>query len=1009
MHFNLSDWALRHKSLIWYLMLVSILAGAFGYLQMGREEDPSFTVKTMIIQAALPGATAQETVTQVTERIEKKLQELENLKYTRSETKPGIATVYVELSAETKAPAVTATWQRVRNMMGDISHSFPKEFKGFAFNDSFGDVYGNIYAFTYDGYSAAEAKHWAETVQDAVLQLGDTGKADLVGTQDPVIYLEFSARKLASLGLDATAVLDTLSSQNAIVPSGVIRTAGEKVMVRVSGSFTGAKELAATTLRVGDTFFVLSDVARVSSGYVDPAKALYRHNGKAAIALIVGMRAGANILQFGADLDHVMEKMAPTLPVGIDLHKVADQPTVVEDSVNHFLRALVEAVAIVLGVSFVSLGLRAGLVVTMTIPLVLALTFVALEVMGITLQRISLGALIIALGLLVDDAMISIETMISRLELGESLEKAARAAWSSIAFPMLTGTLVTMAGFIPIGLNTSSAGEYTISLFYVIVISLLLSWVVAVLFAPILGYTFLPKTMKHHAAKPGLVRRVFHALLRGAMRAKWLTVAVTLAMFAGSIYGLRSVESQFFPTSDRPELIIDITLRKNASFQATDDVMADFDRWLATRQEASYWSTYVGRAAPRFILAFDAVTPSDNFGQIVVMTPDLAARDALKVAVSDYAKTQAGIDVYAKFLELGPPVGKPVQYRLSGPDVNIVSDLGRDLSAVLAGDARLDMITQNYNEPTRVARVVLDQDKLRQLAVTQTDVAQALYSLFDGVNVTELRDGKTLIDAVARGSAADRSSITSLQNLQLGNAAGQPIPLTSFASLEWTLEQPLIQQRNRVPTVTVKAAVMTKDQPATITKDLQPAIDVFAASLPPGYAVAVAGSAESSAESQAPIIAVVPIMLLIMVTLVMVQMQSFRRSFIVLAVAPLGMIGVVAALLLSGAPLGFVAILGVLALVGILIRNSIILVHEIEELRHKGLCMWTSVFEATDSRARPILLTAAAASLALIPISRQVFWGPMAYAMIGGIIVGTLLTLLFVPALYCVVFKVKRP
>ena len=1009
MRFNLSDWALRHTSMIWYLMLVSTLAGAFAYMQLGREEDPSFTVKTMIIQAALPGATAQETVTQVTERIEKKLQELENLKYTRSETKPGLATVYVELTAETKAPAVAATWQRVRNMMGDIGQSFPNEFKGFAYNDSFGDVYGNIYAFTYDGFTPSEAKHWAETVQSAVLQLGDTGKVDLVGTQDPVIYLEFSARKLAALGLDAAAVLNTLSRQNAIVPSGVIRTAGEKVTVRVSGSFTGAQELAATTLRVGDTFFVLSDVATVTAGYVDPAKALYRYNGKPAIALIVGMRAGANILSFGEALDHVMDQIAPTLPIGIDLHKVANQPTVVEESVNHFLRALVEAVVIVLGVSFVSLGVRAGLVVTMTIPLVLALTFVVLEMMGITLQRISLGALIIALGLLVDDAMISIETMISRLELGESLEKAASAAWSSIAFPMLSGTLVTMAGFIPIGLNTSAAGEYTISLFYVIVISLLLSWIVAVLFAPILGYTFLPKTMKHHAAEPGRVRRVFHWLLRGVMRAKWLTVAVALAMFAGSIYGMRYVESQFFPTSDRPELIIDITLRKNASFQATDAVMADLDAWLANRQEASYWSTYVGRSAPRFILAFDSVTPTDTFGQIVVMTPDLGARDALKAAVVDHAKTLPGVDLYAKFLELGPPVGKPVQYRLSGPDVNKVSDLGRDLSAVLAADARLDMITQNYNEPARVARVVLDQDKLRQLGVTQTDVAQALNTLFDGVTVTELRDGKTLIDVVARGAAGDRSSITSLQNLQLGNAAGQPIPLTSFASLEWTLEQPLIQQRNRVPTVTVKAAVVTKDQPATITKELGPSIAAFAATLPPGYTIEAAGSAESSAESQAPIIAVVPIMLLIMVTLVMIQMQSFRRSFIVLAVAPLGMIGVVAALLLSGAPLGFVAILGVLALVGILIRNSIILVHEIEELRAKGLAVWNAVFDATDSRARPILLTAAAASLALIPISRQVFWGPMAYAMIGGIIVGTLLTLLFVPALYCVVFKVKRP
>lgn len=1007
MRFNLSDWALRHRSMIWYLILVSLLAGFIGYTSMGREEDPAFTIKTMIIRAALPGATAEETLSQVTERIEKKLQELENLKNTRSETSAGVATVYVDLTDETKAPAVAATWARVRNMMTDISGDFPAEFAGFGFNDSFGDVYGNIYAFTYDGYTPQEAKTWAETIENAVLRLPDAGKVDLIGTQDPVIHLEFSARKLAALGLDSSAVLDTLAKQNAIVPSGVIRTAGEHVMVRVSGRFTGAEELAATTLRVGDTFFVLSDVADVTAGYVDPPSELYRYDGKPAIGMIVGMRSGANIQHFGAALDKEIERLAPSLPMGIGLYKVADQPHVVEESVDHFLRALVEAVVIVLAVSFVSLGLRAGLVVTMAIPLVLALTFVILDIMGITLQRISLGALIIALGLLVDDAMISIETMISRLEIGESLEKAASAAWSTIAFPMLTGTLVTMAGFIPIGLNSSAAGEYTISLFYVIVISLLLSWVVAVLFAPILGTTFLPRKMKHHSGQPGWLRRGFHGVLRLAMRAKILAVVLTLAVFAVSLYGMKFVEQQFFPTSDRPELIIDVTLRQNAAFAATDTTMADLDAWLAKRDEPTYWSTYVGRSAPRFILAFDAMTPSDNFGQVVVMTKDLAARDRLKAAVQDYAAQVAGADIYAKYLELGPPVGKPVQYRLSGPDPARVSDLGRELAAVMASDPRLDMVAPDWNEPARVARVVLDQDKLRQLGLTQTDVARALNTLFDGATVTELRDGKTLIDVVARGDAADRSSVLSLQNLQLGNAQGQPIPLVSFATLEWSLEQPVIHQRNRVPTVTVKAAVITKDQPATIVTDLQPKIDAFAAKLPAGYSVVIGGAVESSAESQGPIAAVAPVMLLILVTLVMVQMQGFRRSFVVLAVAPLGLIGVVAALLFSGAPLGFVAILGVLALVGILIRNSIILVHAIEELRHEGRTPWAAVFEATDSRARPILLTAAAASLALIPISSQVFWGPMAFAMMGGIVVGTVLTLLFVPALYCLVFRVK--
>ena len=1007
---NLSDWALRHRSMIWFLIIVSLVAGTLSYFSLGREEDPSFTIKTMIISAALPGATTEETLTQVTDRIEKKLQELEQLKYTRSETYPGKSVVYVDLRDDTKAADVPGIWVKVRNMMADIRGDFPSEFKGFSFNDSFGDVYGNIYAFTSDGFSPREVKDWAETVQSQVLQLKDVGKVDLIGTRDEVIYIEFSARKLAALGLDQKQVLDTLAQQNAIVPSGVIRSTEEQVLVRVTGKFAEANELASVALRVGDTYFALSDVATVSAGYRDPPADLFRFNGQPAIALIVGMRPGGNVQTFGAKLTTLVEGIQAKLPIGLEMHKVADQPTVVEESVNHFLRALVEAVLIVLAVSFVSLGLRAGLVVTMTIPLVLALTFVVLDMMGVTLQRVSLGALIIALGLLVDDAMIAIETMISRLEIGESLDKAASYAWTAIAFPMLSGTLVTVAGFIPIGLNSSSAGEYTRSLFYVIAVSLLLSWVVAVLFAPILGTTFLPRALPHHDATPGRLRRGFHRLLRAAMIHKWLTVGLTGLAFAASLFGMRFVEQQFFPTSDRPEIVVDVALRQNAAFASTDAVMAKFDDWLATQTDASYWSTYVGRPAPRFILTVDATTPTPTSGQLVIMTPDLDARDRLRTAIAAFAQNELpGVEVFAKLLELGPPVGKPVQYRLSGPDPAKVRDHALDLAAVLATDPRLSNITLNWNEPNRVARVVLDQEKLRQLGLTQTDVAQALYGLYDGIQVTELRDGRTLIDVIGRGTDADRSNIDTLRNLQLGTQAGVAIPLLSFATLEWDTEQPLVMQRNRVPTLTIKAAIANKDQPATLVSDLAPAVAAFSATLPAGYHVDVGGSVEESALSQQPIIAVVPIMILIMLLLVMIQMQSFRLMAIVLAAAPLGLIGVVVALLASGAPLGFVAILGVLALVGILIRNSIILVHEIQELLHRGRDRWTAVFEASDSRARPILLTAAAASLALIPISRQVFWGPMAYAMMGGIIIGTLVTLIFVPALYCVVFGVRAP
>jgi multidrug efflux pump subunit AcrB len=1007
--FNLSDWALRHRSFLWYLMIVSLVAGTLSYFSMGREEDPAFTIKTMIVSAALPGATAEETVAQVTDRIEKKLQELDSLHFTRSVTGPGQAVVYVELRDDTPARDVPATWVRVRNMMADIRSQMPAEFAGFSFTDDFGDVYGNIYAFTSDGFSPREMKDRVEEVRAAILQLDEAGKVDLIGTRDQVVHLEFSSRKLAALGLDRETVLATLADENAITPSGTIQTGDEQVLVRVTGQFTSPEALAETTLRVGDTFFALSDVAEVIPGYTDPPTTLLRFDGKPAVGLIVGMRAGGNIIDFGAQLDALMQKVAATLPVGIEMHKVADQPHVVEESVNHFIRALIEAVVIVLAVSFISLGMRAGLVVTLTIPLVLALTFILLDLMGITLQRISLGALIIALGLLVDDAMIAIETMIARLEMGETLEKAASYAWTSIAFPMLSGTLVTVAGFIPIGLNSSKAGEYTLSLFYVIAISLLLSWIVAVLFAPILGSTFLPRSMPHHDSTPGRLRRAFHGVLRLAMAQKWLTIALTAATFGLSVYGLRFVEQQFFPTSDRTELLVDVSLRQNASFAATDGVLAQLDTWLAQQEEASYWTTYVGRSAPRFILALDVPTPGPQIGQLVIMTPDLAARDRLKARLNEFARSLIGVEVYAKYIELGPPVGKPVQYRISGPDPQTLRDHARDLAAVLAGDARLSNITLDWSEPARVVRVALDRNRLRQLGLTQSDVAKAIYAMHEGLTVTELRDGRTLIDVIARGTEADRTTITALSSLQLGNAAGQPVPLSSFAHLEWVTEQPVIYMRDRVPTITVKAAVVSKDQPATIVKALAPAVAGLAASLPVGYGIATAGTVESSADSQGPIIAVVPVMLLVMVSLVMIQMQSFRLTFIVLTVAPLGLIGVVAALLPSGAPLGFVAILGVLALVGILIRNSIILVQEIEDLIRRGKSRWDAVFEASDSRARPILLTAAAASLALIPISRQVFWGPMAYAMMGGIIVGTLITLLFAPALYCAVFGLKPP
>jgi len=1008
--FNLSDWSLRHRSFVWFLMIVSLVAGAMAYVQIGREEDPDFAIKTMVISASLPGASVQETLTQVTDRIEKKLEELDELDRTRSITRPGSTIVYVDLLATTRAKKLPEIWQRVRNMMSDIRGDFPSEFGGFQFNDNFGDVFGNVYAFTSDGFSPRELRDYVEEARNAVQRLPDSGKVEIFGTRDQVVYLEFSTERLAALGVNQAEVQATLAAQNAILPSGEIDAGPERVLVRVGGAFEGAESLSDINLRVGDQFFRLTDVATVSLGYEDPPKELFRNNGQEAIGLAIGMKKGANIVDFGEELSAEMARFEQTLPVGITITQVADQPHVVEEAVGHFLQALAEAVVIVLVVSFVSLGMRAGFVVTLTIPLVLAITFVIMHYTGFTLQRISLGALIIALGLLVDDAMIAIETMISRLEVGESLTKAASFAWTSIAFPMLSGTLVTVAGFIPIGLNNSAAGEFTFSLFVVIAVSLLISWIVAVLFAPLIGVTLLPAKMAHKSAGPGRVRRMFHGVLSAAMRFRWITIAVTLGVFGVSVWAMQFVENQFFPSSDRPELIVDFTLPQNVSIAQTRAEMDRFETALAGDDDVLFWTSYVGRGAPRFILSYDVGSPGQNTGQIVIQTPGVDARDRLKARLNTLAANEfPGVDIFVKLLEIGPPVGRPVQYRVTGPDLEELRDHARDMAAVVASDGRTANIVLDWNEPARVVRIELVQDRVRLLGLTSRDIASALNAIYDGQSITEIRDGTYLVSIVARGGADTRSSTEGLTNLQLAGTGGQPIPLSSVAVFHFDTEQPVIRQENRVPTITVKAAITTDDQPATIVSALAGKVAAFNADLPAGYTVEVGGTVESSAESQAPIAAVVPLMLLIMATLVMVQMQSFRNALVVFAAAPLGLIGVVAALLPSGAPLGFVAILGVLALIGILIRNSIILVHEIEVQREHGASAWDAVFTASDSRARPILLTAAAASLALIPISRQIFWGPMAYAMMGGIIAGTLVTLIFVPALYLAVHRVKRP
>ncbi|MDH4986878.1 efflux RND transporter permease subunit [Aminobacter anthyllidis] len=1009
--FNLSDWALNHRSMVWYFMLIFTVAGVFAYLNLGREEDPSFTIKTMLVQANWPGASVEETTRQVTDRIEKKLEELESLDFSRSVTTAGQTIIFVNLKPTTKARDVAPTWVQVRNMVNDLRPNFPQGVQGPFFNDRFGDVFGNVYAFTSDGLSMRQLRDYVETVRTRILTIANAGKVELIGAQDEVIYLEFSTRQIAALGLNQQAVVASLQAQNAIAPSGVIQAGPERIAVRVGGQFTSEESLKAINLRVNDRFFRLSDVATISRGYVDPPTSLFRVNGEPAIGLAIGMKPNANLLEFGEALKELMHEATGELPIGVGVHQVADQPVIVEEAVSGFTRALFEAVAIVLAVSFISLGMRAGFVVALSIPLVLAITFLVMAYMGISLQRISLGALIIALGLLVDDAMIAVEMMVARLEIGDSLRSAATYVYTSTAFPMLTGTLVTVAGFIPIGLNSSQAGEYTYTLFVVIAVSLLLSWIVAVLFAPLLGVTLLPATMKKHNERPGRFAAGFSRLLNLAVRRHWLTIIATVVLFALSVFGLTFVQQQFFPPSDRPELIVDWNLPQNSSIAETRAQIERFEEVaLKGNADVDHWSSYIGQGAVRFVLAYDVQPANPYFGQTVIVTKDLEARHRVQPAIEKILREQfVGTDAFVKTLELGPPVGRPVQYRVSGPDVQTVRSLSQQLATEISSNPKLQAPGFDWNEPERVLKVDVLQDKARQLGITSEDIASAMNSVVGGVAITQVRDATYLINVVVRAQDAERGSIETLRNLQIPTGNGESIPLATVADFRYEIEQPTIWRRSRMPTITVKAGLVGSALPDTVVAELKPTVDAFAAKLPAGYTVVTGGSVEESANSQGPIIAVVPLMLFIMATVLMIQLQSFQRLFLVVAVAPLGLIGVVAALVPTGQPLGFVALLGVLALVGILIRNSVILIVQIEELIATGTDRWHAVIEASEHRMRPIALTAAAASLALIPIAREVFWAPMAYAMMGGILAGTAITLLFLPALYVAWFRLKEP
>jgi multidrug efflux pump subunit AcrB len=1005
---NLSDWALRHRALVWFLMVMVVAMGLFAYNRLGRNEDPNFTIKTMVVQAGWPGATVEETIKQVTDRIEKKLQETPGLDYIRSYTTAGRTTVFVNLLGSVRSRDVPQIWYQVRKKIDDIRGTFPSGVVGPGFNDEFGDTYGIVYAFTADGFSRRQLRDYVEGVRSRLLHVRDVSKIDIFGAQDEKIYIEFSTLQLAGLKLDRQALIAALQAQNAVTPAGVVQTADEKILIQVTGAFRSEEDIRRVNFVVDGRIFRLSDVATVKRTYSDPPQPIFRFNGQEAMGLAISMRSGGDVLALGRNVEAAMRTITADLPVGIEPRLVAEQPRVVAAAVDDFMEALWEAVAIVLGVSFLSLGMRAGAVVACSIPLVLAAVFVVMDVTDIDLQRVSLGALIIALGLLVDDAMITVEMMVTKLEEGLDRAAAATFAYTSTAFPMLTGTLVTVAGFVPIGFAKSAAGEYTFSIFAVVTIALLISWVVAVVFAPLIGVTLLPASLpRKERGEPGAIMRRYRSWLESAMRARWLTIGAAVALLALSVFALRLVPNQFFPSSDRPELIVDLTLSGSASIYASDRTSARLEALLKGDPDIERWSTYVGQGAVRFYLPLNVQLANDFFSQTIVVTKSLEARERVrarlqKLASNDFPEAVVRISA----LELGPPVGWPLQYRISGPDPQTTTDLAYRLADTIATDPRARTINFDWIEPMRTLRIRVNQDEARLLGVSSQTLAQSLNAVVSGVTITQVRDDIYLIDVIARAEAQERVSASTLRTLQIPLPNGRAVPLLQVASVEYALDWPLIWRRDRLPTINVQSDLAPGVLPATVIAALQEKIAALSAQLPRGYQIVVGGADEEAAKSQASVAAVLPVAGLLMLVILMAQLQSVSRLALVLSVAPFGLIGVVFALLLAGKPLGFVALLGIIALIGMIVRNSVILVHQIEtEIAH-GRSRWSAVIEASSHRFRPILLTAAAAIFGMIPIAPTVFWGPMAYAIMGGLAVATVLTLIFLPALYVACFRI---
>ena len=1038
--FNLSEWALNHQTLVLYLMLMLTVSGLLAYTKLGQSEDPPFTFKVMLVRTSWPGASAVEVEHQITDKIEKKLQEVPHLGYLNSYSRPGESMVFIIIKDDTFSKEIPELWYQVRKKIGDIRHTLPSSIESLTFNDEFSDVYGSMYALTGDGFDNFALKKQAEIIRTELLKTPDVAKVDFFGEQKQRIYIELSNAKLTTIGISATELINILQTQNAVVRGGTFESSTERIRIAVSGRYNTLEELREIRLRAKNQDFKLSDVARVYREFEDPPHDTVRFDGHESLLLGVSMKQGGDMIALGHALDKKIARIQQNLPIGLSFNTVTSQPEIVAHSVNDFVHSLIEALVIVLGVSLLSLGLRTGIVVAISIPIVLAATFLIMNFFDIGLHKISLGALILALGLLVDDAIIAVEMMSSKMEQGWDRIKAASFAYRSTAMPMLTGTLVTVAGFLPIATAASSTGEYTRSIFQVSAIALIISWFAAVIFVPYLGYHLLPdyahapkpsKLMSWLKGKLGLVNAaedenhhhdIYNTPFYGALRRIVTTcvryrktvIAITLLLFVLAIMGFGKVQQQFFPDSTRLELMVDLRLTEGASYQATNAEVKKLETWLNVwnKKHAGIdnFVVYIGTGSPRYYLPLDIQLAHRGFAQFVILSKDLQMREALRTDLlalfeRDFPSLRASV----LRLENGPPVGFPVQFRVNGNDIPKIREIAHQIADVMRTNANLTNVQLNWEEPSKVMKISVDQAKARLLGVSSVDIANILNGAMSELYITEFREGVERIDLVVRGPALERDKLSRLPNLMFSTSSGSSVPLSQFATISSEFEPGVIWHRDREPSIIVRANLHGGIQAPVVSAQVEAKLADVKANLPLGISIETGGAVEESAKGGASVAKGAPLFLVAVLTLLILQLQSFSRVFLVMLTAPLGIIGVTIALLAFDKPFGFVAMLGTIALSGMIMRNSLILVDQIDQDRASGIVPWQAVVESTIRRFRPIVLTAAAAILAMIPLTRSVFFGPMAVAIMGGLAVATLLTVLFLPALYAAWFKVKIP